>query len=135
PATISDQELATRLSFFLWSSVPDEELLELARKGTLKDPAILNAQVNRMLADPRAQRFSQHFVEQWLGLDGLDSVTHVKDDALREAMRHEPIAFFREVLHSNRSVMDFLHSDYVVVNERLAQHYGIPCVFCPHFRQ
>ena len=88
-----------------------------------------------MLADPRAERFSQHFVEQWLGLDGMDSVTHVKDDALREAMRQEPIAFFREVLRSNSSVMDFLHSDYVVVNERLAQHYGIPGVFGPHFRK
>lgn len=135
PGAISNQELATRLSFFLWSSVPDEELLQLARKGTLKDPAVLNSQVDRMLADPRAQRFSQHFVEQWLGLDGLDSVTHVKDAALREAMRQEPIAFFREALRSNSSVMDFLHSDYVVVNERLAQHYGIAGVFGPHFRQ
>jgi hypothetical protein len=135
PGTISDQELASRLSFFLWASVPDEELLELARKGTLKDPAVLNSQVDRMLADPRAQRFSQHFVEQWLGLDGLDSVTHVKDAALREAMRQEPIASFREALRSNSSVMDFLHSDYVVVNERLAQHYGIPGVFGPHFRK
>ncbi|MFN0020575.1 MAG: DUF1592 domain-containing protein [Pirellulaceae bacterium] len=132
---ISDQELATRLSFFLWSSLPDQELLELARKGTLKDPAVLNSQVDRMLADPRAQRFSQHFVEQWLGLDGLDSVTHVKDAALRDAMRQEPIAFFREALRSNSSVMDFLHCDYVVVNERLAQHYGIPGVFGPHFRK
>lgn len=133
--TISDQELASRLSFFLWSSVPDQELLDLARKGTLKDPAVLNAQVDRMLADPRARRFSEHFVEQWLGLDGLESVTHVKDAALKEAMRQEPIAFFREALRSNSSVMDFLHSDYVVVNERLAQHYGIPGVFGPHFRK
>lgn len=134
-ATISDHELASRLSFFLWSSVPDEELLELARQGTLKDSAVLNAQVDRLLADPRAERFSQHFVEQWLGLDGLESVTHVKDASLREAMRLEPIAFFRAALGSNSSVMDFLHSDYVVVNERLAQHYGIPNVFGPHFRQ
>ncbi len=133
--TISELELASRLSFFLWSSVPDEVLLQLARKGTLKDPAVLNAQVDRMLADPRAQRFSQHFAEQWLGLDGMASVTHVKDDALREAMRLEPVAFFREALRSNSSVMDFLHSNYVVVNERLAQHYGIPGVFGPHFRK
>lgn len=135
PGTISNQELATRLSFFLWSSVPDEELLQLARKGTLSDPAVLNSQVDRMLADPRAQRFVQHFVEQWLGLDGLESVTHVKDAALRDAMRQEPVAFFREALRSNSSVMDFLHSDYVVVNERLAQHYGVPGVFGPHFRK
>lgn len=135
PGSISGHELASRLSFFLWSSVPDEQLLQLAREGKLKDPAVLNLQVDRMLADPRAQRFSQHFVEQWLGLDGLDSVTHVKDDALREAMRLEPIAYFREALRSNSSVMDFLHSDYVVVNERLAQHYGIPGVYGAHFRK
>jgi hypothetical protein len=133
--TISDLELASRLSFFLWSSVPDQGLLELAQTGTLKDPGVLNSQVDRMLADPRAERFSQHFAEQWLGLDGMGSVTHVKDDALREAMRQEPIAFVRETLRSNSSVMDFLHSDYVVVNERLAQHYGIPGVFGPHFRK
>lgn len=135
PETISDQELATRLSFFLWSSVPDAELLQLARDGKLKDPAVLKSQVDRMLADPRAERFSQHFVEQWLGLDGMESVTHVKDAALREAMRQEPVAFFRDALRSNSSVMDFLHSDYVVVNERLAQHYGVPGVFGPHFRK
>src|SRR6185436_11734084 len=74
-------------------------------------------------------------VEQWLGLDGMESATHVKDDALGEAMRQEPIEFFTEALRSNSSVMDFLHSDYVVVNERLAQHYGIPGVFGPHFRK
>jgi hypothetical protein len=135
PGTISHNELASRLSFFLWSSVPDQELLEFAQKGTLKDPAVLNSQVDRMLADPRALRFPQHFAEQWLGLDGMESVTHVKDPALREAMRLEPIAFFREALHTNCSVMDFLHSDYVVVNERLAQHYGISGVFGPHFRK
>lgn len=133
--TISDQELATRLSFFLWSSVPDEALLQLARDAKLSDPAVLNRQVDRLLADPRAQRFSQHFVEQWLGLDGLESVTHIKDEGLRAAMREEPIAFFREALKSNSSVMDFLHSDYAVVNERLAQHYGIQHVFGPHFRK
>jgi len=135
PATISALELASRLSFFLWSSVPDQELLELAQTGTLQDPDVLNSQVDRMLADPRAERFSRHFAEQWLGLDGLDSLTHVKDDALREAMRQEPIAFFRETLRNNSSIMDFLHSDYIVINERLAQHYGIPGVFGPHFRK
>lgn len=133
--SISDHELATRLSFFLWSSVPDQELLQLAREGKLREPAVLNAQVDRMLADPRAQRFSQHFVEQWLGLDGLESVTHIKDEALRAAMRQEPVAFFEETLRNNSSVMDFVHSDYAVVNERLAQHYGIPGVFGPHFRK
>jgi mono/diheme cytochrome c family protein len=135
PETISDPELASRLSFFLWSSLPDQELLQLACAGKLQDPTVLNAQVQRMLAEPRAGRFSQQFVEQWLGLEGMSSVTHVKDDALREAMRREPVAFFEEALRHNSSVIDFLHSDYVVVNERLAQHYGIPGVFGPHFRQ
>jgi mono/diheme cytochrome c family protein len=134
PETISDMELASRLSFFLWSSIPDEELLEVAKQGRLKNPEDLTAQVGRMLADPRGQRFSQNFVEQWLGLDGLNSVTHVKDLSLLEAMREEPIAFFDEVLKRNGSVMDFIHSDYVVVNERLAGHYGIPTVYGPHFR-
>jgi mono/diheme cytochrome c family protein len=133
--TINDAELASRLSFFLWSSVPDQELLQRVRAGRLKDPAVLNAQVDRLLADPRSQRFAQHFVEQWLGLDGLDGATHLKDEALRDAMRREPIAFFEEALRSNRSVLDFLNSDYVVVNERLAQHYGIAGVFGPHFRK
>ena len=133
--TISESELASRLSFFLWSSVPDKELLQLVREGKLKDTAVINQQVDRMLADPRAQRFSQHFVEQWLGLDGMESVTHVKDNALREAMRQEPIAFFEEVLRSNNSVMDFLHSDYVVVDERMAQQYGLRGVVGLHFRK
>lgn len=131
---VTAAEMASRLSFFLWSSVPDEELLRLAREGKLLDQAVLKSQVDRMLADSRSQRFSQNFVEQWLGLEGLESTTHVKDESLREAMREEPIAFFTEALRSNSSVIDFLHSDYVVVNERLAQHYGIPGVFGPHFR-
>lgn len=135
PATISDAELASRLAFFLWSSIPDQELLQLARKGELREPTVLNAQVDRMLADPRSQRFTKHFVEQWLGLDGMESVTHVKDENLKEAMRQEPIAFFAEALQSNSSVMDFLHANYVVVNERLAQHYGIGGVFGQHFRR
>jgi hypothetical protein len=88
-----------------------------------------------MLADPRSKRFTQQFAEQWLGLDAMDSVTHIKDGSLREAMREEPSAFFDEVLRSNRSVMDFLHSDYVVVNEPLARHYGISGVYGPHFRK
>lgn len=135
PATITDLELASRLSFFLWSSVPDPELLELAQKGTLHDSSVLKSQVDRMLTDPRARRFTQHFTEQWLGLEGMASVTHInKDDPLGDAMKQEPIAFVSEVLRNNASIMDFLHADYVVVNERLAQHYGIPGVFGPHFR-
>ncbi|MBL8827214.1 MAG: DUF1592 domain-containing protein [Planctomycetaceae bacterium] len=135
PETISAAELASRLSFFLWSSVPDQELLQLVRSGKLREPAVLKAQVDRMLTDPRAERFAQHFVEQWLGLDGLDAVTHVKDVVLFESMRQEPIAFFQEMLRSNSSIFDFLHSDYVVVNERLANQYGVSEVFGPQFRK
>jgi hypothetical protein len=134
-SAISGLELASRLSFFLWSSIPDEELLELAEQGRLKRPAVLTAQVERMLADPRSRRLSQNFVQQWLGLDGLDNVTHVTDSSLKEAMREEPVAFFDEVLKSNSSIMDFIHSEYAVVNERLAGHYRIPEVYGPHFRK
>ena len=132
---ISGSELASRLSFFLWSSIPDEELLELAERGRLQNAEVLTAQVGRMLADPRARRFSQHFVEQWLGTDGLNNTAHVNDRSLKEAMLEEPVAFFDEVLKRNRSVMDFIHSDYVVINERLAKHYRIPGVYGPQFRQ
>ena len=134
PAKINEFELASRLAIFLWSSIPDDELLDLAEQGRLRDPAVLDAQIARMLSDPRARRFSQNFVEQWLGLERMDSVTHVTDSSLREAMLEEPVAFFEEVLRQNRSVIDFLHSDYAVVNERLAAHYRIPNVYGPHFR-
>jgi mono/diheme cytochrome c family protein len=135
PAQISALELASRLAVFLWSSIPDDELLRLVDQGKLRTPEVLTAQVQRMLADPRAQRFSQHFVEQWLGLERMSSVTHVTDSALKAAMQEEPRAFFEEVLHQNRSIMDFLHSDYAVVNERLANLYRIPKVYGPQFRK
>ncbi|MEO2032394.1 MAG: DUF1592 domain-containing protein [Planctomycetaceae bacterium] len=134
-ARISDVELASRLSIFLWSSIPDDELLHLADQGKLRDADVLAAQIKRMLADPRSRRFSQDFVQQWLGMDGLDSVTHVTDSSLRAAMQAEPIAFFDEVLGHNRSIMDFIHSDYAMVNQRLAAHYRIPGVYGPHFRK
>jgi len=135
PELVNDRELASRLSFFLWSSVPDEELMVVARAGSLKKPEVLKAQIDRMLGDPRAERFSQNFVEQWLGLEGLDSGANIKDEALREAMKQEPVAFFREVLRSNGNIMDFIQSDYLVINERLARHYGISGVFGPDFRK
>ena len=135
PATISELELASRLAVFLWCSLPDQELLDLAERGDLRKPDVLAAQVKRLLADPRSRRFSQHFVEQWLGLERISSVSHLAaDDPLRGAMLEEPVAYFEDVLKHNRSVMDFLHSDYAVVNERLATHYGIPAVYGPHFR-
>ena len=133
--TINDRELASRLSFFLWSSVPDDELVKVARSGTLKNPNILKAQIERMLVDPRSGRFSQNFVEQWLGLEGLDGGANIKDEALRDAMKQEPVAFFREVLRGKGSIMDFIQSDYLVINERLARHYGIAGVYGPHFRK
>ncbi|MEO2013148.1 MAG: DUF1592 domain-containing protein [Fuerstiella sp.] len=135
PGTISDLELASRLSIFLWSSIPDDELLTLAEQGKLREPEVLSAQVKRMLADRRSRRFSQNFVQQWLGMDGLDSVVHVTDSSLRDAMMEEPIAFFDEVLRRNRSIMDFIHSGFAMINERLAAHYRIPGVYGPHFRK
>ena len=135
PEKISALELASRLSVFLWSSIPDDELLRLAEQGKLREPEVLSAQVKRMLADARARRFSHNFVEQWLGLDRMSSVTHVTDSALKAAMQEEPRAFFEEVLGQNRSIMDFIHSDYAVVNERLANHYRIPKVYGPQFRE
>ena len=135
PARISDLEFASRLSVFLWSSIPDDELLKLAEQGKLREPPVLKDQVQRMLADPRSRRFSQNFVEQWLGMDRLNSVTHLTDSSLKDAMQHEPVAFFEEVLTHNHSIMDFIHSDYALVNERLAAHYQIPKVYGPHFRK
>lgn len=134
-ARINEFEFASRLAVFLWSSIPDDELLLLAEQKKLREPEVLATQVKRMLADPRSKRFSHNFVEQWLGLDRMNSVTHVTDNSLREAMLEEPVAFFDEVLKHNHSIMDFIHSDYVTVNERLAAHYGIPKVYGPHFRK
>jgi hypothetical protein len=128
-------ELASRLAVFLWASLPDEELIAQAESGALRRPEVLSAQVKRMLADARSKRFSQQFVDQWLGLERINSVTHIKDASLMDAMLEEPVAVFEEVLRNNGSVMDFLDSNYAVVNERLAVHYGIPKVFGPHFRR
>jgi mono/diheme cytochrome c family protein len=135
PSRISQFELADRLAVFLWSSIPDETVLDLAQRGKLREPKVLSAQVERMLADPRAKRFTRHFVRQWLGLDGLNSVDHIRDDQLKAAMEEEPVAFFEHVLNANGSIMDFIHSDYAVVNDKLAQHYRIPDVHGVHFRK
>ena len=132
---ISDHALASRLAAFLWASIPDERLLSVADEGRLQDPETLTQQVDRMLADPKSERFARHFVEQWLGLEGLDNTTHIKDRLLRQAMHEEPVAFFENGLRHNRSIMEFLHSDYAVVNERLARHYGIRDVYGVAFRE
>ncbi|MFT5409036.1 MAG: hypothetical protein ACI9NC_001748 [Verrucomicrobiales bacterium] len=139
--TVSDLELASRLSFFLWSSIPDSPLLELAIEGKLKNPEILNSQIERMLADSRSQRFSRNFLGQWLGLDALETVIIDQkkfkgyDDIFKENILKEPLTFFNEVLKRNSSIMDFLHSDYLMINEALARHYGIPEVYGQEFRK
>ena len=133
-------ELATRLSLFLWCSLPDETLLELASDGRLGDRELLFEQVNRMLSDPRASRFSRHFVSQWLRMQPLEFLTPASDsdgldEALLESMKQEPIALFDDMLRSNSSVLDFIDADYLVVNERLALHYAIPDVQGNRFRR
>ncbi|HAW97902.1 MAG TPA: hypothetical protein DCX67_05140 [Opitutae bacterium] len=128
----SDFELASRLSFFLWSSQPDEELMGLAEEGKLSDAKILERQTRRLLNDPKSQRFARHFTRQWLGMDQLDFLKFDAkaygkvDPLLVEAMKKEPVALFAEILKNNEAVMDFIHSDYVLANHRLAQHYGLP---------
>ncbi|TWT50882.1 hypothetical protein Pla22_36250 [Rubripirellula amarantea] len=132
--------LATRLALFLWCSVPDTELLNLADSGQLSDPDVLKGQVRRMLDDPRSQRFVEHFVHQWLDLQLLEFQNFNQnvrgfDPLLKEAMLWEPVALFSELLKSNATVLDFIHCDYAIVNERLARHYGIPNVRGNHFQK
>jgi len=134
-------ELATRLSMFLWCSTPDEELLDLSANGRLNQRDVLVSQVKRMLADPRSRRFSRHFVRQWLGMQLLDFLRVDRkafrqfNPSLKEAMQEEPIAFFHEVLQHNHSVLDFIHADYTMTNERLARHYGLSDVYGNDFRR
>jgi hypothetical protein len=138
---IGDMELASRLSFFLWSSLPDDELLEAAERGELGTPAELERQVRRMIADPRADAFVANFAGQWLYLRNLDAVIPVQsifpnfDDTLRDGLRRETELFFASVLREDRSVLDLLNADYTFVNERVAQHYGLPNVKGNHFRR
>ncbi len=129
---ISDFELASRLSFFLWSSGPDAELMGLAKQGKLSDVKVLEEQANRLLSDSKSQRFARHYTRQWLGMEQLDFLKfdakeHGRmDPLLVESMKQEPVALFAEMLQRNLPVMDFLHSDYAMVNDRLAKHYGLP---------
>lgn len=136
PPRITAQQLATRLSLFLWSSIPDDQLLRLSASNELANQDILMAEVDRMLADPRSTRFAQHFVHQWLDMQLLDfhQAPRKSDPSLKESMQREPIEFFRHVLKNDQSVLNFIHSDQVVVNERLATHYAIPDVKGNHFR-
>jgi mono/diheme cytochrome c family protein len=138
---VTDIELASRLSFFLWSSIPDEELLRVAREGRLSEPAALTAQMRRMLADPRSSAFVSNFAGQWLHLRNLRSITPNSDlfpdfdDNLRQAFQREAELFFESVVRENRSALDLMTADYTFVNERLARHYGIPDVFGSSFRR
>ncbi|WP_231744088.1 DUF1592 domain-containing protein [Stieleria neptunia] len=137
---LSQNELATRLSLFLWCSLPDKSLLDLASAGRLNDREVLRQQVERMLADPRARRFSRHFVGQWLKMQPLEFLSPTRaedglDEALLESIKQEPIALFANMVRHDASVLDFIDSDYLVVNERLAKHYGIPGVQGNHFRR
>jgi hypothetical protein len=141
PYRVSDLELASRLSFFLWSSIPDDELLEAAIAGKLHQPATLERQVRRMLADTRASALVTNFAEQWLHLRNLESMTPDMrlfpdfDDNLRQAFRRETELFFESILREDRSVRELLRANYTFLNERLARHYGIPHVYGTRFRR
>jgi hypothetical protein len=138
---ISDLELASRLALFLWSSLPDEELLSVAVRGQMRKPAVLEKQVERMLNDPRAEALTKNFAGQWLYLRNLE---HQRPDVflfpnfdtrLRQAMKSETELFFASIVRENRSVLDFISADYSFLNERLAEHYGIEGIKGPALRK
>ena len=141
PHRVTELELASRLSFFLWSSIPDDELLNLAIAGRLRAPGVLDAQVRRMIADPRADAMMTEFTGQWLQLRNLDKVTPDVllfpdfDDNVRQALRRETELLFASIVRENRPALDLLDADYTFVNERLARHYGIRGVYGSHFRR
>jgi hypothetical protein len=135
---LSDLELASRLSFFLWSSMPDDELLDVAAKGRLSDPKVLEQQLRRMLADPKSQALVSNFAGQWLGLRELAKVeTSAKnfDENLRQAFRRETELLFESIVREDRSIVNLLDADYTFVDERLAQHYGMPNIRGSYFRR
>jgi len=138
---VSDVELASRLSFFLWSSIPDDPLLNLAVAGKLHEPLVLEREVRRMLADTRSESLVNNFADQWLRLRNLDSITPDMrlfpdfDDNLRQAFRKETELFFGSILREDHSVLDLLSANYTFLNERLAKHYGIPNVYGTRFRR
>ena len=138
---VSDLELASRLSFYLWRSIPDDALIEVAAKGDLRKPVVLEAEVQRMLADKRADRFMKDFSEQWLeirNLQGIDPDGQLFpgfDDSLRKAMAKETELFFESQIRENRPLQELLRADYTFLNEQLARHYGIGDVYGSHFRR
>jgi hypothetical protein len=138
---LSDLELASRLSFFLWSAPPDEELLNLARQNRLRDPRVLEAQTRRLLADQRSEQLVKNFAGQWFQLRNLASKAPTTqsfpdfDDNLRQSFRTETEMFFESIMREDRTVVDLLTADYTFINERLARHYGIPNIYGPQFRR
>jgi hypothetical protein len=138
---IGDVDLASRLSFFLWGSIPDDELLKLAEQRKLSDPKTLGRQVHRMLADPRAEALATRFAAQWLRLQDLDKVHPDAflfpdyDQQLADAMRQETERFFASVVREDRNILDLLNANYTFVNERLARHYGIPGISGDEFQR
>ena len=138
---VSDLDLASRLSFFLWSTIPDDELIAVAARGKLSDPSELQHQVTRMLASPKAQALVTNFAGQWLQLRNLDTIERDRalfpyfDDALRTGLRRETELLFASILREGRSAVDLLKADYTFVNERLARHYGMPGVYGTQFRR
>ena len=138
---LSDVELASRLSFFLWSTIPDDELLEVAERGDLRDRTTLEAQVSRMLADPRSDALIENFFGQWLLLRNMSAASPDPDafldfdENLREAMARETALFVESQIRDDRGALDLLRADYTYLNERLARHYGIPHVYGNHFRR
>jgi hypothetical protein len=138
---VTDLELASRLSFFLWSTIPDEELLNLAAQSKLSDPTVLDRQVRRMLNDPKAEALTANFAGQWLHLRNIPNFAPNSDlfpdfdDNLRQAMRRETELLFESIVREDRNVLDLLTADYTFVNERLARHYGIPDIYGSRFRR
>lgn len=136
---LSDLELASRLSFFLWKSIPDDELLLVADRGQLSDPQVLTRQIRRMLDDDRSRRFLNDFSEQWLEVRNLSTQQPAQqfqfDPTLRDAMARETGLFFESQVREDRPIQDLLRANYTFLNERLAQHYGIPGIFGSHLRR
>ena len=138
---LNSLDLASRLSFFLWSSIPDDELLRVAEQGRLRTPAVMRQQLRRMLADPKSEALVTNFAGQWLYLRNLKNMVPLStefvnfDDNLRRAFEEEAELFFESVMRENRNVLDLMNADYTFVNERLAKHYNIPGVYGSHYRR